>query len=167
MNSSIDWFRVRTIKTITRPKIYTLGPQLLWTSLVWFTHVEFKKNPNSLCRFLDLSGELSGKIGTCKNTKPLFFLLGLKYALRSCFEPKNFLSDSCPELSIHVFSFSASKFGLTTLIQILDVQWSSLDVIDNFKVFSRMVFLSFGEIIMFSVYITKLNIFVYSLLSKS
>ena len=41
----------------------------------------------------------SGKIGTDKNTKYLFFLLGLKYTLRTCFEPKNFLSHSSPELS--------------------------------------------------------------------
>ena len=38
-----------------------------------------------------------GKIGSGKNTKSLFFLLGLKY---TCFESKNFLLNSCPELSL-------------------------------------------------------------------
>ena len=49
----------------------------------------------------------TGKIGSGKNTKFLFFLLGLKYTLRTCFESKNFSSNSCPELSNHVLSFSA------------------------------------------------------------
>ena len=41
----------------------------------------------------------TGKIGTGKNTKSLFFLLGL----RTCFESKKFLSNSCPELRYHFF----------------------------------------------------------------
>ena len=41
----------------------------------------------------------TGKIGTGKNTKSLFFLLGW----RTCFESKKFLSNSCPELRYHFF----------------------------------------------------------------
>ena len=44
-----------------------------------------------------------GKIGTGKNTKSLFFLLGLKYTLRTCFESKNFSSNS--------FFFTSSYFA--------------------------------------------------------
>ena len=50
-----------------------------------------------------------GKIGTGKNTKYIFLLLGLKYTLRTCFESKNFSSNSCPELSNQVLSFSACQ----------------------------------------------------------
>ena len=50
------------------------------------------------------SSEQSGK-----NKKFLFFLLGLKYTLRTCFESKNFLPKSCPELSNQVLSFSACQ----------------------------------------------------------
>ena len=50
-----------------------------------------------------------GKIGTGKNTKSLFFLLGLKFTLRTCFESKNFSSNSCPELSNQLLSFSACQ----------------------------------------------------------
>ena len=38
-----------------------------------------------------------------------FFLLGFKYTLRKCFESKNFLSKSCPELSNQVLSFSEGQ----------------------------------------------------------
>ena len=41
----------------------------------------------------------TGKIGSVKNPKYFFFLLGLKYTLRTCFEYKNFSSNYCPELS--------------------------------------------------------------------
>ena len=34
-----------------------------------------------------------------KNNKSGFFLLGLNYTLRTCFESKKFLSKCCPELS--------------------------------------------------------------------
>ena len=37
--------------------------------------------------------------GSGKNQKYWFFLLGLKYTLRTCFESKKLLSKSCPELS--------------------------------------------------------------------
>ena len=50
-----------------------------------------------------------GKIGTGKKIKSLFFLLGLKYTLRTCFESKNFSSNSCPELSNQQLSFSACQ----------------------------------------------------------
>ena len=38
-----------------------------------------------------------------------FFLLGLKYTLRTCFGTKKFLPKSCPELSNQVLSFSACQ----------------------------------------------------------
>ena len=44
-----------------------------------------------------------------KNKKFWFFLLDLKYTLRTCFESKNFLPKSCPELSNQVLSFSACQ----------------------------------------------------------
>ena len=45
------------------------------------------------------------KIGTGKNEKSLFFLLGL----RTCFESKNFMSNAYPEQSNQVLSFSACQ----------------------------------------------------------
>ena len=36
-------------------------------------------------------------------------LLGFKYTLRTCFECKNFLPKSCPELSNQVLSFSEGQ----------------------------------------------------------
>ena len=48
----------------------------------------------------------AGLEGSGKNPKSGFFLLGLKYTSRTCFEPKNFLSNSCPELNNQVLSFS-------------------------------------------------------------
>ena len=44
-----------------------------------------------------------------KNEKKIFFLLGFKYTLRTCFESKNFLPKSCPELSNQVLSFSEGQ----------------------------------------------------------
>ena len=58
----------------------------------------------------------------------------------------NFLSNSCPELSNQLLSFSASKSGPATSIQILDTWWSSLDIMNDFKLISRMAFFRFGEI---------------------
>ena len=54
-------------------------------------------------------GSQTGTEGSGKNKKKLFFLLGLKYTLRTCFESKNFLPKSCPELSNQVLSFSACQ----------------------------------------------------------
>ena len=51
----------------------------------------------------------TGKIGSGKNEKYFSFLLGLKYTLRTCFESKNFSSNSCPELSNQQLSFSACQ----------------------------------------------------------
>ena len=45
-----------------------------------------------------------------KIENPDFFLLGLKYTLRTCFEPKKFLLKSCPELSNQVSVFQLVKF---------------------------------------------------------
>ena len=47
--------------------------------------------------------------GSGKNKKFWFFLLGFKYTLRICFESKNFLPKSCPELSNQVLSFSEGQ----------------------------------------------------------
>ena len=47
-----------------------------------------------------------GKIGTGKNTKSLFFLLALKYTLRTCFESKNFLLKSSEQSGTQFFSLS-------------------------------------------------------------
>ena len=49
------------------------------------------------------------KIGSGKNKKSLFFLLGLKITLRTCFESNNISSNSCPELSNQVLSFSEGQ----------------------------------------------------------
>ena len=46
-----------------------------------------------------------------KNIFFRFFLLGLKYTLRTCFESVNFLPKSCSELSNQVLSFQPVKFG--------------------------------------------------------
>ena len=51
----------------------------------------------------------TGLEGSGKNTKSGFFLLGLKYTLRTCFKSKKFLLKSCPELSNQVLSFSACQ----------------------------------------------------------
>ena len=55
--------------------------------------------------FSHTSSEGSGK----NNKKKIFFLLGLKYTLRTCFESKNFLLKSYPELSNQVLSFSEGQ----------------------------------------------------------
>jgi hypothetical protein len=52
-----------------------------------------------------------GKIGTGKNARFLFFLLGLKYTLSTFFESKNVLPNPCPELSNQVLSFQPVKFA--------------------------------------------------------
>ena len=51
-----------------------------------------------------ISSEQSGK-----NEFFGIFLLGFKYTLRTCFESKNFLPKSCPELSNQVLSFSEGQ----------------------------------------------------------
>ena len=55
-----------------------------------------KKNPSEYFKWPIFTQK--GKIGTCKNPKSRFFLLGWKYTLRICFESKNFLPKSCPDL---------------------------------------------------------------------
>ena len=50
-----------------------------------------------------------GRKGSGKNRKKIFCLLGLKITLRTCFESNNFLSNSCPELSNQVLSFSEGQ----------------------------------------------------------
>ena len=81
----------------------------------WWLHVFFLSNnistepPGSRKPFKWRIFSQPGKIRTGKNEKYLFFLLGLKYTLRTCFESKNFSSNSCPELSNQVLSFSACQ----------------------------------------------------------
>ena len=83
----------------------------------------------------------TGKIGTDKNTKYLFFLLGLKYSLSTCFEHKKVLSNSCPELRYQVHHFSVCKISIVSksglefffFFQILDNWMSSLDIMNDFK----------------------------------
>ena len=77
--------------------------------------------------------------GSSKNQKSCFFLLGLKYTLRTCFEPKTFLSKSYPELSNQVLSFLACQICQQLQVhlphiffQLFDLWWSSLDIINDF-----------------------------------
>ena len=51
----------------------------------------------------------TGKIGSGKNKKMLFFLLGLTYTLKTHFMSKMFSSNSCPELRYQVRHFSACQ----------------------------------------------------------
>ena len=71
--------------------------------------------------FSRTSSEQSGK-----NKKSWFFLLGLKYTLRTCFESKYFLPKSCP---VQMICF-----------QLFDILWSSLDKIDNFGEINKSLF---------------------------
>ena len=89
----------------------------------------------------------TGKIGSGKNTKYFFFLQGLEYTLRTCFESKNFLE---PELSNQILSFSACQIVYKNcwllFFQILDIWWSSLGIMDDFKLTSKKVIFHLGEI---------------------
>ena len=60
---------------------------------------------NNICTY----NRQTAKIGSGKNKKSSFFLLGLKITLRTCFESNNFSSNSCPELSNQVLSFSEGQ----------------------------------------------------------
>ena len=62
----------------------------------------------------------TGRSGSGKNQKSWFFLLGLKYTLRTCFESKKFLSKSCPELSNQVLSFSEGQIYLINWVRLPD-----------------------------------------------
>ena len=86
-----------------------------------------------------------------ENKKSGFFLLSLKYTLRTCFDTINFLPKSCPELRYSVFQ--PVKFTILVLsscvaisFQLFDIRWSNLDKIDDFNPISRTVFFRFGEI---------------------
>ena len=69
----------------------------------------------NLCNTLGtvhLSGEFWATQAQRKVVKTFsfwFFLLGLKYTLRTCFESKNFSSISCSELINQVLSFSVCQ----------------------------------------------------------
>ena len=82
-----------TLVNCTRPKLYVVQCNLVETCL-------------KICLKWRIFSR-TGKIGSGKNTNFFFFLLGLKYTLRTFFESKNLLSNSCPELSNQVLSFSA------------------------------------------------------------
>ena len=71
-----------------------------WSCLRGFLHV---------CQFKWRLLSQPAKIGSGKNKKSSFFLLGLKITLRTCFEYNNFLSNSCPELSNQVLSSSEGQ----------------------------------------------------------
>ena len=78
-----------------------------------------KISSDYLCRikyriFNQTSSERSGK-----NKKYGFFLLGLKYTLRTCFDTINFLPKSCPELSNQVLSFSACQIYYWFQVRVL------------------------------------------------
>ena len=73
-----------------------------WNSLHWL--LQNYKVSKAYCI---VSLKLREKVVKIK--KSYFFLLGLKYTLRTCFESKNFLPKSCPELSNQVLSSSASQ----------------------------------------------------------
>ena len=65
-------------------------------------------------RTIFLNGEFSVRQAqrkVVKIKKSRFFLLGLKYTLRTCFKSKNILLKSCPELSnqVHTQFFSLSN----------------------------------------------------------
>ena len=61
------------------------------------------------CWFKWRIGSQTSTEGRGKNEKKKIFLLGFKYTLRTCFESKNFLPKSCPELSNQVLSFSGGQ----------------------------------------------------------
>ena len=61
--------------------------------------ISFIKCPIKWTFFIEPSLDGSGK-----NQKSWFFLLGLKYTLRTSFESKKFLLKSCPELSNQILS---------------------------------------------------------------
>ena len=94
-------------------------------------------------------------MGSGKNKKSLFCLLGLKITLRTCFESNNFLLNSCPELSNQVCT---QFFSLSNFLVVSEMDWqiqfqfftSGGQLLTYWmiliKVIPRMVFLRFGEI---------------------
>ena len=81
-----------------------------------------------------------------------FFLLGLKYTLRTCFEFKNFaeILSWAEQSGTQVFSLSnlvlVSDSCAAIPFQLFDIWWSSLDIINYFKAISSIGFFCFGEI---------------------
>ena len=76
------------------------------------TGFRYKKNGKEFSVHLQRRpwiGSRTSTEGSGKNEKKNFFLLGFKYTLRTCFESKNFLPKSCPELSNQVLSFSEGQ----------------------------------------------------------
>ena len=81
---NLDWFKCYGLKCSLRPHASSANSQKLIFSR-------------------------TSKLGSDKNKKSLFFLLGLKCTLKTCFEYNNFSSNSCPELSNQLLSFSACQ----------------------------------------------------------
>ena len=78
----------------------------------------------------------------------IFFLLALKYTLSL----KSFCQIPVLSWDIRYATFQpakllfVSKSGLATSIKIIDIGWLKLDIMDDSKLISRMVFFRFGEI---------------------
>ena len=88
------------------------------------------------------------KIGSGRNEKNIFSPLGFEYTMRTCFESKNFFKflPWAEQSATQLFSLSSLTKTAGYFFQFLDIWWSSLDVMDDFNVISRMVIFHFGEI---------------------
>ena len=89
-----------------------LKNQLKWLFLCTYLHTWLCWLPVGATCFLTLSGPFwvrQAQREVVKIKKSWFFLLGIKYTLRTCFESKNFLPNYCPELSNQVLSFSEGQ----------------------------------------------------------
>ena len=93
------------------------------------------------------------RLGSGKNQKSWFFLLGLKYTFRTCFDTMNKLFAEilywAEKSGTQFFSLSnlhiVSNACATIRFQLFDIWWSSLNKINDFKAISRMEFFCFGE----------------------
>ena len=89
----------------------------------WLTKTNFKKwlnvclriisgNQNNILVSIIIKSRILSRTSTeqsGKNEKKKFYLMGFKFTSRTCFESKNFLPKSCPELSNQVLSFSEGQ----------------------------------------------------------
>ena len=71
---------------------------------IWFRLIK-----SCFFRYVVTASVYSSNEQSGKNKIFGFFLLGFKYTLRTCFESKNTLPKSCPELSNQVLSFSEGQ----------------------------------------------------------
>ena len=102
-----DEFVVVVVVTIKGVIVVVVVASVVMVVCISVTLLEVIKLVHFSIKWRNLSQ--TGKIGSGKNQKYFFFLLGLKYSLRTCFESKNFSSNSCPELSNQQLSFSACQ----------------------------------------------------------